>query len=66
MYAEMVDDDSIRELINYEERELLTKILPGEIVDTLPLLLDLDPSLVSKIADLTRSTTTELRCSSAP
>lgn len=65
-YAEMVTDDSLRELINCEERALLATVLPENVVDDLPLLLDLDPNLVHKISDLTKRTSSEVRCSHSP
>ena len=65
-YADMVKDDSLRELVNCEERALLEKVLPEKIIDDLPLLLDIDPNLVQKIADLTHRATTEVQCLYAP
>ncbi|MCA9176928.1 MAG: hypothetical protein KDB14_20710 [Planctomycetales bacterium] len=65
-YADMVDDDSLRELVNVEERELLLRILPEDVVDDLPLLLDLDPNLANRLADLARNSTSEVRCVQEP
>jgi hypothetical protein len=64
-YADVVTDDSLRELINCEERALLATVLPENVVDDLPLLLDLDPNLVHKISDLTKSALSEVRCAHA-
>ena len=50
----------------WKERALLMKVLPEEVVDALPLLLDLDPNLAAKIVDLTKNTTSEIRCSKGP
>ena len=63
VYADSVDDDSLRELVNCEERELLMQVIPAAIVDQLPLLLDIDPNLVNKIADLIQRTVTQITCS---
>lgn len=50
--SSLTDDDSLRELIEMEERELLSTILAIETVDSLPVLQDLDPMLVSKVLKL--------------
>ena len=65
-YGDLVDDDSLRELVNVEERELLTKVLPADIVDDLPLFLDVDPNLLNKIAAQTKKTVSEVQCLKAP
>lgn len=62
VYSDSVTDDSLRELANCEERELLSKVLPLDTVDGLPLLLDIDPNLMTKVVDLLQKTTTEVKC----
>lgn len=60
--ADLVTDDSLRELINCEERALLATVLPEDLVDELPLLLDLDPNLAHWISELICRTDSDVRC----
>lgn len=62
VYADVVDDASLRDLVNFEERDLLMSILPADIVDGLPLFLDVDPNLVRRITDLAKNTKTLVHC----
>lgn len=55
-------DDSLRELITLEERELLSNVLPEQTVDELPLLYDFDPSLVFKLASLVSAGPDQITC----
>jgi len=62
VYCDSVDDDSLRALIDIEERELLMRVLPKETVDELPVLQDVDPTLISKLADLAHAKRTPVHC----
>lgn len=54
VHSAVINDDSMRSLINMEERDLLSAVLPKECVDNLPVLLDCDPTLISKVASIAR------------
>jgi uncharacterized protein (TIGR02996 family) len=47
--AELIDNDSLRNLVTLEERELLSQVIPGHEVDRLPLYYDFDPGLATKL-----------------
>lgn len=47
--AELVDDDSLRELLKCEELELLCRVMPRAVVERLPLYYDFDPGLPGKL-----------------
>jgi uncharacterized protein (TIGR02996 family) len=47
--AEMLDNDSLRELVTLEEMELLSQVIPEQEVERLPLYYDFDPGLVRKL-----------------
>jgi uncharacterized protein (TIGR02996 family) len=47
--AEVIDDDSLRDLVTLEEIELLSQVIPGQEVERLPLYYDFDPGLPRKL-----------------
>ena len=59
---DLIDDESLRELVTLEERELLSSILPEEIVDQIPLMYDFDPSLVFRLNKLMSSNMKQIQC----
>jgi hypothetical protein len=61
--AELVDDDSIRELVTVEEMELLSRIIPYQEVERLLLLYDFDPGLVDKIRSRMSEESRAVSCS---
>jgi hypothetical protein len=46
---ELLYDDSLRELVTFEEMELLSRIMPSQEVERIPLLYDFDPNLPGKV-----------------
>lgn len=60
--AELVDDDSLRSLVTCEEMELLSLILPCSEADSLLVLYDFDPNLISKISSRLRESTGAITC----
>jgi hypothetical protein len=45
----VLDNDSLRDLVTLEEMELLSRVLPSEVVERLPLYYDFDPGLARKL-----------------
>jgi hypothetical protein len=60
--AELVDDDSLRELVTLEEMELLCLILQHAEVGRLPLLYDFDPLLATKLRSWMDAGIPGIRC----
>ena len=65
-HSDAVDDNSLRELVSMEERELLLEVLPDDTVNKLPCLLDLAPNLVTQIVDLAMDNSAEVKCKDGP
>jgi uncharacterized protein (TIGR02996 family) len=47
--AEVIDDASLRDLVTLEEMELLSRVIPRQEVERLPLYYDFDPNLARKL-----------------
>jgi len=47
--AELIDNDSLRELVTAEEMELLSRVIPRQEVERLPLYYGFDPGLARKL-----------------
>jgi len=47
--AELIDNDSLRDLVTVQEMELLSQVLPRPEVERLPLYYDFDPGLARKL-----------------
>jgi uncharacterized protein (TIGR02996 family) len=50
--AEALDNDSLRDLVTWEEMELLSQVIPRHEVERLPLYYDFDPGLPRKLLSL--------------
>ena len=49
---QLVDNESLRDLMTVEEMELLSQVVPRAVVERLPLYYDFDPSLAAKLIAL--------------
>jgi uncharacterized protein (TIGR02996 family) len=63
--AELLENDSLRELVTMEEMELLSLVLPRDEVERLPLYWDFDPGLARKLLALISAGPTMITCSGA-
>lgn len=49
---QLVEDETLRDLVTAEEMELLSQVVPRAVVERLPLYYDFDPSLAAKLIAL--------------